>query len=262
LANATFLRIIGPSGVHFVLTARGNFSWEIELAGIDTDYISPADFYSNEWNHVEVYLKTDNTLGEYEVRINGVNVSSGSNMDTQNGTAGVDDIRITNGTGGPAWEIRDFVVKDGTGSANNTWTGIGKHVYSMFPNADTATEDWTQSTGTDSYALIDDVNPDSSTYIESSTVNDTTLLDLTASGGESDIDAVGVSSTAFLDTGSTTENYRNIIRSGSTTANGATQDIDSTTVLQFHDFFDTDPDTGVAWTSGGLDSLQSGVEYI
>ncbi len=52
---------------------------------------------------------------------------------------------------------------------------------------------------------------------------------------------------------------RALIRSGATTANGATRVLGTSYAL-YDDRFETDPATGTAWTKAGVDALEAGVE--
>ena len=54
---------------------------------------------------------------------------------------------------------------------------------------------------------------------------------------------------------------RALIRSGATTANGATRVLGTSYAL-YDDRFETDPATGAAWTKAGVDALEAGVEVV
>jgi hypothetical protein len=54
---------------------------------------------------------------------------------------------------------------------------------------------------------------------------------------------------------------RTKLRSGTTTADGTTQGI-ATSYLPYGDLYETDPDTAVAWTPGGVNAMQVGIEVV
>jgi hypothetical protein len=57
-----------------------------------------------------------------------------------------------------AFYFDDIVIHDTNGDVNNSWPD-GAKVYYMVPTGDGATKDWTPSTGTSHYALVDEVPP-------------------------------------------------------------------------------------------------------
>ena len=52
-----------------------------------------------------------------------------------------------------------------------------------------------------------------------------------------------------------------LMKSGATTANGATRVLGTSYAL-YDDRFEVDPATGVAWTKAGIDALEAGVEVV
>ena len=54
---------------------------------------------------------------------------------------------------------------------------------------------------------------------------------------------------------------RAVLKSGATTANGATRVLGTSYAL-YDDRFEVDPATGAAWTKVGVDALEAGVEVV
>jgi hypothetical protein len=54
---------------------------------------------------------------------------------------------------------------------------------------------------------------------------------------------------------------RTRLKSGTTTADGTTQGM-ATSYLPYGDLYETDPDTAMAWTPGGVNALQVGIEVV
>lgn len=118
------------------------------------------------WNHIEVKIAFDDSAGTSEVRVNGV-AAAGltlTGQDTMNtsasGTCAI--IAFVTTTGAIAY-MKDFVVWDTNGSQNNDFIGT-KHLYVLQVNGDTALN-WTPSTGSTGYDLIDELTPDDADYI-------------------------------------------------------------------------------------------------
>jgi hypothetical protein len=255
-SNASDLEIIG-------VNLGTNQEWIVSRLGTFSVLKKQArDFRINEWCTVEVYVKVGQTDGAWELRINGTTLGSEANVDTLPITAAahVDDIVIRSNSSnvGPFW--RDIIIYNGDGGVNDTWVGEDKHVYAIFPSADTATEDWTRSAGVDSFALIDEVNHDgNTTYIESSTATNVTLVELQNSGSESGITGISVHTTAALDIAGS-ETFDDVIFEGATTTNSTAHTVTATTYSQFETVYDTNPDTTAAWAASEIDALQTGVE--
>ena len=240
-------------------------SWRISRNSGSANHATGAiPFRRGRWYHAEFYTTVHNTTGALELRINGVSIYSESNVDTRptGASAHVDDIVFRNvGSGSDTGvSIRDLIIINDDGSTNNTWMGVNKQVYTLTPNADSSIEDWAHSSGTDSYALIDDISHDSGTsYIESTAAADVTLCEFTATGGESGISGISLNTTAALDAAGS-ETFDHVVRHGVTSNNGSANTVSSTTYAHFQEMWDTNPVTGVAWTSSDLDALQAGVE--
>jgi hypothetical protein len=111
--------------------------------------------------YLELKVVIHDTTGSYEIRINGQTLVSQTNIDTKlTSDANVDRIRFGtfNSTGSGSDEgnrITDLYVCDDSGSVNNTFLGPVR-VLSLHPDADGDDEDWTLSSGTDSYALVNE----------------------------------------------------------------------------------------------------------
>lgn len=127
------------------------------------------------WYYIEMKVRVGNAgTGNYEIRVNGTNVLSDADEDTQAGSNDYANrvefyIRINNNT-----YIDDTYICDGTGTVNNDFLGDSR-VETLFPTADGVSSDFTPSTGTDNYAMIDDESgglDGDSTYVESATTND------------------------------------------------------------------------------------------
>lgn len=149
------------------------------------------------WHHVEVQVYIHDSAGWVRVAVNGVHKYQATGLDTAHnadtivsfgssimwdtvGAGGadyyMDDLILYNFTGNSAVDT-DFVpTTDGSGVATGY---IGElQVMWLYPNADTAEDDWVPSTGTDAYAMVDEVDPNDADYISATATNDLTELAL------------------------------------------------------------------------------------
>lgn len=216
---------------------------------------------ANTYQHVECQILISNTVGTIEVRVNGVTVLSLSGQDTCN-TANVEcsQVSFAGGTGsGSNIYLDDIYCYDNTGSYNNTWIG-DRRVLTLFPNANTATADWTPVGAATGYECIDEANPN----------DDTDYINATAAGKISQFGlqntpagVSAISGVVIIERARKTEagigNTKVSIVSGASTTAGADKPL--TEIYTYRqDVFETDPATAAPFTPSAVDSLQFKVE--
>ena len=225
-----------------------------------------AHFAAGVYTHVEAFVTIDNGVGAVEVRINGnttpvINISG---VDTQSqSTNEIALVLLGNiATGGSValYRFDNFFVRDTTGPVNNGFLGE-RRVETVVPNADTATEQWTPSTGADSFAMVDEIGPDDdTTYLESSTGGNRTVLD-TANLADTTgtTRAVAVMSRARK-TDAQNRTYRVGVRSGASETQSG--DISSDTSYTYDGYMiaNQDPNGTIAWTPANAQSAQIAIE--
>jgi hypothetical protein len=243
--------------------------WTVDrLGSINVARFNPLNFVWGEWVHFEMQFVNGNASdtpndGEIVIRINGTEYVNLTGIDTYNFGTGINRIRINNVgvSNDDGYELRDLIINDDTGTIANTWIGQQKHVFGLLPNANGSNTDWTRSTGTDDFALIDEVNRDMTDYIESSTSTDTTTCGLDATGSETGILALTVQTTHLLDAAGS-EDIQHVVRHSSSESNSSSITVDSTSEATRMSVFETNPSTGSAWTAAEIDAAEAGVEYI
>ena len=211
----------------------------------------------NTWYYIEVKVFCHATSGTVEVKLDGTTIESLTGINTQGGT------NLYNNKVRCYWAysyVDDFYICDGSGSTLNDFQGVCR-VIGLFPNADTTTIQWTPSTGTTHYDLVDE-NPENTTdYVSTSTQADTDLYTYPSLIGTGTILGVQVSSTVNLAAGVSLVFQAPIVSSGTT-------DIGPDTVLTSVTYSDvrhisiTDPHTGQPWTISGLAAAQIGVKVM
>jgi len=138
---------------------------------IDT---SATPWVPDAYHYMEMKVTIDNTVGAYEVRMDGINIMSDSGVNTQE-TANAYANRIYIG-GGFSGKMDDLYMLDGTGGAFDDFLGNIHVGYSLTNGAGNYSV-WTANTG-NTYEAIDDTGG-------SPTDNDTTYITTDTPGARS-----------------------------------------------------------------------------
>lgn len=213
------------------------------------------------WYYLELHAVIDNTVGEYEVRVDGVNVLSGSGADTQNGgTAPVTIFRVNRASTDVSYYDDVYCVTgDGVGVSGFqneiSIEGIrpnGNGNYSQLVGQD--------GDSTNNYQNVDELPFSSVDYNGSSTPGnkDTyTYGNLTATSGTilgSVLHYAAYKNAAGFIKG------RGLFRIGGTDYARADTPILSGTVRKFSDVMEDSPATSSAWTISEVNGLEAGFE--
>lgn len=211
---------------------------------------------ANTWRHLQVHIVVSDT-GTFECRVDGC-VNFSYSGDTKPGT-GTTIVSISEfGYGGGSVHNFGFYL-DNIAIGTGDWPG-DLRVDGIQPSADTATAEWTPSTGATNYACVDERPPSDTDYISTTVTGRRTILELT------DFDvtnktpmAVNVyarmnKSNAAVDT----------IKYG--IISGATEtvvDQQLTTVMtDYMTFLPLNPDGNIAWDDASLDALKLVFESV
>jgi hypothetical protein len=227
----------------------------------------------NIWSYIEFKWRIHDTLGTLEVQHNGVSVASASGLDTIPADNGLytprPPWRQTNLiTAGAAGRFDDLYILNGAGGVNDDFLG-DVHVEALLAELDSVAgggtyKQWTASSGTDMGAMVDEEPPDddTTTLSESTTTERVTVThpDITlASGTVYGLQAVVNAKKDNTSLG--TRTIANVIVSGATTDDGATQSL-TTDYKFFMEIHDVDPNTAVAWTVAGVNAVESGIQLV
>lgn len=206
---------------------------------------------TDTWFHIGVELVRHATAGSVTVYIDGVAVLALTGVNTN-----ADSIdRVSLHAYFQSLTADDFYICD-----TNSWLGEAR-VSPLLPNADTAQKDFTPSTGASNYACIDEQPPSTTDYVTSNTVGAKDLYDI-ADLSYTPLNILGVKVSMYASKDEiTTRTVRPIIKSGSTSSNGATKALSSSNKF-LSSIWATDPNTGAAWTKSGVDALQVGMEIV
>lgn len=218
------------------------------------------------YNFIEVKATINNTTGSFEVRLNGNNVLSATNVDTQNtANAFINEVALgcyTKALGDTTLcthRYDDFYFCDTTGSTNNDFLGDIR-VDAIFPTADGFYSQWTTSTGIDHFALVDETDPNTTDYNSDGTIgnkdsyvmqNPPALLSQTIHGVKAKV--------AALKDDAGARSLKVGIRSGSTNGLSAAKALGTSQAYYSH-ILETDPNTSAAWSPAAVDAVEALIE--
>jgi len=131
---------------------------------------SSADIWTvNQWHYLEIKLSCTNS-SDYEIRVDGATIMSGSGVDLQQeSTPGMDYIRLMGGYGSSCYHD-DLYLCDDQGSKNNDFLGEVV-VRTLLPDGAGTHTEFTPSEGSN-YENVDDTTPDDDTTYNSTGVVD------------------------------------------------------------------------------------------
>lgn len=219
----------------------------------------------NTWYYIELKATIHDSTGAYEVRVNGSPWLSASNVDTRNGAnASVNQVLL--GSDGVLANVLtqtfdDLYICDTSGSApQNDFLGDVR-IDTVLPSADGTYTDFTPSTGTDHYALVDEATPSTSDYNESGTSgHQDSYVMQNVSSIPGTIFGVQVNVLAHKDDAGI-RSLKVGVRSGTTDSVDAGLGL-SESAIYYRNIFATDPDTTAAWTESGANAAEALVEVV
>jgi hypothetical protein len=230
---------------------------------------SSASMSTFTYHYIEFKATINNSTGSYELRLDGVNILSASGVDTQN-TANASINSVTLGSpsenmGGVGyfdvdWRYDDFYVLDTTGSApNNNFLGDVR-IDSVYPTGDGNYTQYSLSTGSSHYQLVDEATPNTTDYVYNGTDGnkDSFAMGNVAALTAQTIYGVRVKAAALKDDAGT-RTLKVGVRSGSTDSVSSAQAL-TTSQLYVSHILETDPNTSAAWTESGVNALESLIE--
>jgi hypothetical protein len=123
---------------------------------------STVDFISGTWFYIATKIVFDDSTGSIEFWVNGVKDIDVTGLDTKNTSVTGIDVVSLYGSGSYVW-FDDWYIMDTTGDYNNSIIPEAR-ISMLLPSADTAQKDFTASTGSDNYAMLNDNNESAYVY--------------------------------------------------------------------------------------------------
>src|SRR5262252_1427338 len=217
---------------------------------------------SGVWYSIELKTTIHPTAGNFDLHINGVSRTSGSNVNTRN-TANSTANQV--GVGWPEQvntgnlltiTFDDFYACDANGTVNNTFLGDVR-IETLYPNAVGATTQFTPTSGTNYGCVNETPMNDDTSYVFGNTVgNIDTYKISTLSSVPQSILATQLNSTARKDS-SGNRAVELVLRSGGSNYAGP-DNYTSANYATFNRIDETDPATSAPWTPTGLGAVEVG----
>jgi len=181
----TFFRVENGDGSQLLLTFNGSYQIELRRGGVSPTLLATSTLALNDatWYYIECKWTIANSGGTVEVRVNGDTWITYTGDTQQQSAATWNLIFMGSLVSNNDCSLDDVYILDQTaesaGPANNTFLGPVKVVY-LTPTSDGTYTEWACSTGSTTYTLVDDSDPDTDAtdYVASSTVGSTVTCGL------------------------------------------------------------------------------------
>lgn len=224
------------------------------VLGTSANNVVPASGFC----YVEVKTKIDDTTGTVEVKVNGASVLSLTGQDTRNGgnasVTGISFRGIVNTS-----KVDDLYVCDTSGSTNNDFLGDIR-VDTLFPTSDGNYTQFTPSTGTSHYQLVDESTPNTTDYNDGSTVGDRDSYGMGDLSALTSSTVYGVQVSVAInkdDAGS--KSAATFVRSSGTNGDGSSVALGTSQVIVTQ-VFEQNPNGPAAWTDTTVNAAEVGVK--
>jgi hypothetical protein len=227
--------------------------------GTSVTALSAGAYYYLEW---KVTIADSIGANSCKVRIGGVDaitVTTGQDLkNTANASANQVRLGCASGTNVATELFDDLYVCDQSGSTNNDFLGDCR-VDTLLPTGDGTTSNFTPSTGSAHWSLVDEVDPNTTDYVSSSNSGDIDLYtypDLTTLV-TSTVYGVQVNSAALKDDAGS-RSVAVVARSSGSNVAGSTQAL-STSQLIYNSIYEADS-AAAAWTQTSVNAAEFGVK--
>ena len=212
------------------------------------------------YHWIEIHYVISTTVGIMELWIDGIQVLaiSGANT-TQNGLTSFTSVVLGDSGATARGYYDDWYILDTTGTYNNTRLGDSR-VETLRPQSDFGPNNGVPSTAGPHYKMINELQWNSSNTITlGSTSGNAEVFGMTSlTAAPTNIHAVRVLATAEkTDAGALSTNA--IVVSSNVTANGNSIPL-TTSYSHIYNVFETDPNTGVPWTTSAINNIDCGVK--
>jgi|GEM_PF-5382894 len=231
---------------------------------------SSSGWLNSTWYTMDIHIKFHATTGVVEVRRDGVMLSSASGLNTAQSGAhtGFRILRILKQlfTVSVSFYLDDIVINDALGSVNNSFMPDVR-IVGLFPTGDISTRnDMSPSSGTDHFAVVDEFPASATDFLESTTVGDEEVFNITDLTLPTGWGIIAVQPTVL---------QRETVATG--TANteiglvvGGVDYWDTanpkllTTSDQYENgkIYEQNPNTAAGWTDANIDALRIGIRVI
>lgn len=156
------------AGLHIQVMGDGSIRMYNEATNTTLDRSAPGVVGALIWQYFEIKISFGASAA-YEVRINGDTVISATGRNTFCGLTSVYGLNLaTLASAGSSTYFDDFYICDTSGTVNNDFLGPIS-VYTLFPNADGSSTNFTPQGAASNFAAVNSRLPSTATYVQSGT---------------------------------------------------------------------------------------------
>jgi len=273
--NEEILRIAGtasPFSAEARIRLTSNNALQLQYgSGTTVDTTANDVFEDNSWHYIEWQTVLSNTTsGSYEVRVDGVDVMSGTGVRTQqnsNTDAQCFHLRSVSGSNTDYEDVTlydDWYILDGTGSVNNDFLGpVSIHHRQI--KAVGSDNDFSYTGGGSIPESVNNIQIEESdaTCMDTpnTSTNRQTLVPYQISGTSNTIYGVKITSRVKMEKGYEATKFKHVVDSDSSTGEDTQRTIfDHNGYLTKMGLFETDPATSALWTQNAFNSAEFGME--
>lgn len=260
-----FRMTITDSSVRGVLNVM-NSTGAVRLYGLSNAIINTGttNICDNNWHWIEGRVNTANSSQTQTIMVDSTQeFATAANFGQNFGQFATGCYFIGNNSGTSINGLDDFILIDNNGDSPKPADfplGV-TNIASAYASGD-GTVQLTRSSGSNNYALINEVNADGDTsFVESATANQKDFYDfpdITFQPAQ----FWGVNANAYVEmTSDGTRNWRANATSGGSTINGTSQAMVGDYFIQ-QQWFGLNPNGSVAWTQAGYNAAQFGPEVV
>lgn len=228
--------------IRIVVLSTGAVQAQRGVTVLGTSAGTPFTF--GAYNYIEAKIFLNGSTGSVAVQVNGVQVLALTGINTIASGTSANTVQLMGATGSADLRHDDVYVLDWNTSPNDDFLGAVK-IYAAVPTSDATPLEWTPSTGTAHFSLVDEVPPNADTDFVAGDVTNSDQYVFPSTG-------VPVGSTIFAVqhvqdarlTGVLDATINSLVNGIFTTG----EFIASTSYLMYRVKYDVNPSTGVAWT--------------
>lgn len=229
--------------------------------GTSTNTMSAGTFY-----YVEFKVTISDSIGANtcKVRVDGVDwITVATGQDTKataNALCNVLELGPSGSLTG-TYYYHDLYLCDNSGSTNNDFLGDCR-IDTIFPTSDGNYTQFTPSTGTDHYALVDEATPNTSDYNSDATAGHRDSYGMGNLAALTSQTVYGIqTNAAVLKDDAGVRTAATFVRSSSTNSDGATVGL-SVSQTYISQVFETDPNGSIAWTESSVNAMEGGFKVV
>lgn len=215
---------------------------------------------SGTWYYVELYFKMADSGGAIELRVDGVSQGTYSGDTKPGSDATIDKLRFYGPSGANSY-IDDIMINTISPDLAGSWPN-GAKIVLLKPNGDGSTKQWTPSAGSDHYAVVDEVPPSGTDYLQSATPGQVDELDIENLPAEAlSIAAIQVDMWGLKGSTSPPTQVKLGVRIGGTNYMSSAKDLGLSQGLVSH-ILNVDPSDSNPFTPSDVNSLQMVLESV